>query len=138
NDSVTIGQFAKLMGTGEMRFFELLRRERILIAGGARHNLPYQQHLDTGRFRVNESTYTDLNGRVHLRFQTRITPKGQLWLQRRFFPSMTNAMSETPDMFAPQVEQTIQDIMPSTNPLVPYNETAEQSSLASGTATIDN
>src|SRR5690606_20340734 len=38
-DSVTIGQFAKLMGTGEMRLFEMLRREKILIAGGARHNL---------------------------------------------------------------------------------------------------
>lgn len=102
-DSVTIGQFAKLMSTGEVRFFELLRREKILITGGARHNLPFQQHIDTGRFRVNESTFTDDKGRVHLRFQTRITPKGQLWLQRRFFPQQVNAISPTPDMFALQL-----------------------------------
>lgn len=85
-DTITLGQFAKLMGTGELRLFELLRSEKILITGGARHNLPYQKHIDQGRFRVNESVYMDADGNRRLRFQTRITPKGQAWLQQTYFP----------------------------------------------------
>lgn len=111
NDSITIGQFAKLMGVGEIRLFNFLRREKILITGGARHNLPYQKHIDVGRFKVNESTYTDSDGRVHLKFQTRITPKGQLWLQQTYFPNSVNALAATPDMFAPQLPH-ISEVIP--------------------------
>jgi phage antirepressor YoqD-like protein len=103
-DSVTIGQFAKLMGTGELRLFELLRREQILITGSARHNLPYQKHIDAERFRVIENAFEDEKGRVHLRFQTRITPKGQLWLQRRYFPNDSHALAQVPQLL--QIEST--------------------------------
>lgn len=95
NDTLSIGQFAKLMGVGEVRLFKLMRDERILITGGAKHNLPFQSHIDCGRFEVRESVYTDPETqRNHLRFQTRITPKGQMWLQKKFFPAQAEVLTE--------------------------------------------
>lgn len=120
-DSVTIGQFAKLMGTGELRLFELLRREQILITGSARHNLPYQKHIDAERFRVIENAFEDEKGRVHLRFQTRITPKGQLWLQRRYFPNDSHALAQVPQLL--QIESTALEPASQVPPALPvYSE----------------
>ncbi len=93
-DSLSIGEFAKIMRTGETRLFELLRVNGVLITGGQRHNLPYQYHLDIGRFRVVERAFTDRNGRTHLNAQTRVTPKGQLWIQQRFFPMRKHFLEE--------------------------------------------
>jgi len=44
----TISQVAKVLGYGQRKFFALLRSDRILQKG----NIPYQQFLDHGYFRV--------------------------------------------------------------------------------------
>lgn len=87
-DSLTVAQFSKLMGTGEIVLFRQLRHDKILITGGARNNLPYQNHLDLGRFEVVEKVIIDGRGERRLSCQTRITPKGQLWLQQKYFPQV--------------------------------------------------
>lgn len=92
-DTMSIGQFAKLMNIGEVRLFGLLRNEKVLISGGAKHNLPFQHHIEVGRFVVRETVHKDREtGRTHLRCQTRVTPKGQMWLQQKFFPTMNQAL----------------------------------------------
>jgi prophage antirepressor-like protein len=76
----SIGDVAKVLGTGQNRLFAWLRSTKILMAD----NLPYQNFLDVGYFRVIEQTWTDREGEVHLTTKTLVTGKGLTWLQRRF------------------------------------------------------
>ncbi len=56
----SIQEVAKVLGIGPKHFFKILRDEGLLMSG----NLPYQQHLDAGRFRVIEGRYTDPSARA--------------------------------------------------------------------------
>lgn len=51
-----VGAAAKLLGTGELRLFALLRERQVLMdkarSGTEHHNLPYQRYLDAGYFVV--------------------------------------------------------------------------------------
>jgi anti-repressor protein len=79
-DGQSIGEVAKVLGTGQNRLFRWLRGERILMAS----NLPYQDFIDGGYFRVIEQKWESKAGRVNLATKTLITGKGLLWLQKRF------------------------------------------------------
>lgn len=80
----TISEAAKMLGTGQNRFFEWLREKKILMEGfrGGEKNKPYQQYIDQGYFRVTERQYTDDKGESHLYTRTLITGKGFAWLER--------------------------------------------------------
>ena len=76
---VLIGNFAKSVGIGQRKIFDILRNEKILMTGGNRHNLPFQEYMDRGYFEVSEGTFDD-HGETRLSFTPLITGKGQQWL----------------------------------------------------------
>jgi phage antirepressor YoqD-like protein len=77
---VEVGEFAKTLGTGPIRFFRWLKQQQILMS----NNLPYQRYVDEGYLRVQERTRTDQNGQERTYFVTMVTGKGQVYLQKRF------------------------------------------------------
>lgn len=81
-----IGNFAKTVGLGLKQIFAVLRELRILMSGGNRHNLPFQEYLDRGYFTVAEKPY-EVHGETRLGFQPLITGKGQQWLTKRLIDS---------------------------------------------------
>lgn len=81
-----IGNFAKTVGLGPKQNFAVLRELRILMSGGNRHNLPFQEYLDRGYFTVAEKPY-EVHGETRLGFQPLITGKGQQWLTKRLIDS---------------------------------------------------
>lgn len=81
-----IGNFAKAVGIGPKNIFVILREMKILMTGGNRHNLPFQEYLDRGYFTVVEKPY-EVHGETRLGFQPLITGKGQQWLTKRLLDS---------------------------------------------------
>ncbi|WCH25933.1 phage antirepressor KilAC domain-containing protein [Aeromonas salmonicida] len=79
---VLLGNFAKTVGIGPKKIFAILREMRILMKGGNRHNLLFQQYLDLGYFEVIEKPY-EINGETRLAFSPTITGKGQQWLTHK-------------------------------------------------------
>lgn len=78
-----VGDAAKILGTGEIRLFQLLRDKQILMdrarSGTAHHNLPYQQFIDRGYFTVITRPRPDGE---RITQTTRVTAKGLAWLQK--------------------------------------------------------
>ena len=79
--SISIGDFAKLIGTGQNRLFKKLRDDGFLMV----NNHPMQSAIDRGLLtQVEQTPYTDSKGRSHPAFQTRITGKGQVYFEKRY------------------------------------------------------
>jgi anti-repressor protein len=78
----TIQQVAKVLGTGPNRLFNLLRSHRILM----RDNLPLQEHIDAGRFRVVEGHFRDRHGDLQIYTRTLVTGRGIAYIKRRLMP----------------------------------------------------
>lgn len=74
-----VGHVAKALGTGPVRLWAFLRHEKIVMA----NDLPFQQHLDAGRFKVIEVPYRDRDGAQRIKLETRVTGKGVTFLQQR-------------------------------------------------------
>ncbi|ADW70333.1 phage antirepressor KilAC domain-containing protein [Granulicella tundricola] len=79
----TVQQVAKVLGTGPNRLFDFLRKHSILMPG----NLPHQQHVNAGRFRVVEGHYKDRHGDRQTYTRTLVTGKGLAFIQRRLSES---------------------------------------------------
>jgi len=79
HDTVSIGDFAKAINYGQNRLFEELRNDKILIDSGSKHNQPYQSYIDRGYFELQELTKV-IKDQRKIFFQTRVTPKGQVYL----------------------------------------------------------
>ncbi|WP_435890310.1 phage antirepressor KilAC domain-containing protein, partial [Escherichia coli] len=81
-NGILIGNFAKVVGLKQNALFSWLRQNGILMAFGARKNVPRQQYINAGYFTVKEVVLDDENG-----YQIRLTPqstgKGQQWLTRK-------------------------------------------------------
>lgn len=75
----SVQEIAKVLGTGPNRLFKFLREEGLLM----RNNLPYQQHLDAGYFRVVEKQYNDGRGESHTYTRTLVTGKGLAYIQKK-------------------------------------------------------
>lgn len=69
-----IGAVAKMLGLGQNQLFARLRDEHILITGGRRHNIPYQQYMR--HFKVIASSYEDSDGVSHTTYTTHVKPSG--------------------------------------------------------------
>ena len=79
-NEISIGEFAKILnikGLGEKNLFKWLRDEGYLRL----NNMPYQEFINKGYFRVIEKTREDKNGRIYTYTQTLITGQGQIYLQ---------------------------------------------------------
>lgn len=76
----SIAEVARVLGTGQNRLFRWMRDQHILLS----NNLPYQQYLDAGYFRVIEQTWTHPEGGQRLAVKTLVTGRGLAWLQRRY------------------------------------------------------
>jgi anti-repressor protein len=81
----TFSEVGKVNGIGPHRIFELLEERGIIFKHNGRW-LPYQNHIEAGRFVVRETTYRGTSGADHLVMQTYVTPKGEVWLAKQFFP----------------------------------------------------
>ncbi|QMV33224.1 hypothetical protein 23F_00064 [Ralstonia phage Gerry] len=75
----SVQEVAKVLGTGPNRLFKFLRDEGLLM----RNNLPYQQYIDSGHFRVVEKQYNDPRGESHTYTRTLVTGKGLAYIQKR-------------------------------------------------------
>ncbi len=81
-----IGNFAKAVGLGPKSIFKVLRDQRVLMNGGNRHNLPFQEYIDRGYFEVTERPY-EVNDETRIAFTPLITGKGQQWITQRLIAS---------------------------------------------------
>lgn len=81
---LTVRQAAKALGTGDVTLYRELRARRVLMDehrnGVQNHNLPYQQHLDAGRFEVKVRPFR-AGGVDRVASTTFVTPKGLTWLR---------------------------------------------------------
>lgn len=73
---MSVGTAARILGTGQNRLFTFLRTHRVLISHGDRYNLPYQNHMDLGRFDVKAGTRPDRDGNEVITWTTMLTAKG--------------------------------------------------------------
>ncbi len=79
---ILIGNFAKVVGIGPNKRFAWMCDHKILIASGARRNVPMQEYMDRGYFTVKE-TAVNTNHGIQISFTTKITGRGQQWLTRK-------------------------------------------------------
>ncbi|MBR1764127.1 MAG: phage antirepressor KilAC domain-containing protein [Ruminococcus sp.] len=71
---------------GRTRLFAWLRAKGILMAG----NLPYQEYIERGYFRVKESVF-EMHGEIKTYQQTLVTGKGQQYILARLMKEGTHA-----------------------------------------------
>lgn len=76
-ESVSVGEYAKLINFGRNRLFKWLRASKILD----KNNVPYQTFVNRGYFKLTEKPTL-----VGLKNVTLITGKGQLWLNKKLRP----------------------------------------------------
>jgi len=82
--SQAIGSFAKTLGTGEVTLFRFLREKKIIFVNNDGYNVPYQVHINAGRFEVKEKRL-ELPGRKPRMYpQTRITPRGMEYVGKKW------------------------------------------------------
>ncbi|HDD8996560.1 TPA: phage antirepressor KilAC domain-containing protein [Escherichia coli] len=79
---ILIGNFAKVVGLKQNALFAWLRENGILMAFGARKNVPRQQYINAGYFTVKEVVLDDEDG-YQIRLTPQLTGKGQQWLTRK-------------------------------------------------------
>jgi anti-repressor protein len=76
----TVEEVAKILGTGRNRLFAWLRDRKFFMDS----NLPYQEYIDRGYFRVIERQFDDKRGESHTYTRTLVTGKGLSVIQKRF------------------------------------------------------
>ncbi|WP_320759787.1 phage antirepressor KilAC domain-containing protein [Escherichia coli] len=81
-NGILIGNFAKVVGLKQNALFSWLRENGILMAFGARKNVPFQQYINAGYFTVKEVVLDDEDG-YQIRLTPQLTGKGQQWLTRK-------------------------------------------------------
>lgn len=78
-----IGDFAKVVRIGDkilgpQKMFDYLREKEVLFKRKKRSsNLPYQNHIEAGRFIVRQGSHPNGDGGEDPHFTTYITPKGE-------------------------------------------------------------
>lgn len=79
--SISVGDFAKIIGTGQNRLFKRLRDDGFLLV----NNHPMQSAVERGLLvQVEQTPFADSNGKSHPAFQTRITGKGQVYFEKKY------------------------------------------------------
>ena len=93
-DLIDVNKMAKLCADhgiriGRNRLFAWLRSRGILMGG----NIPYQEYIENGYFRVKESVY-ETNGQTRTYQQTFVTGKGQQYILSRLMKEYGGVMSD--------------------------------------------
>ena len=81
-DSIEMGHVAKVLGIkrmGRNRLFSLLREKKVLD----KNNIPYQQYVDSGYFRILEQKYTVPSGETKINIKTMVFQKGIDFIGRK-------------------------------------------------------
>jgi len=81
-DSVEMGHVAKVLGIkrmGRNRLFSLLREKKVLD----KNNIPYQQYIDLGYFRMLEQKYSVPSGETKINIKTMVFQKGIDFIGRK-------------------------------------------------------
>lgn len=80
-NSITVGEFAKVIGTGEGRLFKWFKENGYLITS----QQPYQSYIERGYFKVIEKVRTSpITGEQVTYFQVLVTGKGQSYFASKF------------------------------------------------------
>ena len=80
-NSITVGEFAKVIGTGEGRLFKWFKENGYLITS----QQPYQSYIERGYFKVIEKVRTSpITGEQVTYFQVLVTGKGQSYFSSKF------------------------------------------------------
>lgn len=92
---ILIGEFAKIlaqngMETGQNRLFEYLRSEGIMGRRGNRHNVPAQEYIEAGYFRLTYRVIQRSDGSQQSKPTPYLTPRGQIWLTKRLGVTFEN------------------------------------------------
>lgn len=92
---VLIGEFAKVLAQnghkiGQNRLFERLRNEGILGKSGHRYNVPAQEYVESGYFRLSYRVIQHSNGSQESKATSYLTPRGQIWLTKRLGVTFEN------------------------------------------------
>ena len=80
-DAVAMKEVAKVLGIkgmGRNKLFKFLRDNKILD----RNNMPYQEYVDRGYFRVIEQRYNTNNGDIKITFTTLVYNKGIEYIRK--------------------------------------------------------
>lgn len=81
-DTHTMAEAAKILGTGRVRLFQWLREHHYLYLDGRDH-LPYQSHMDAGLFKLVIEPFEDAHGRDRCYSKVLVTGKGIVAIQRK-------------------------------------------------------
>lgn len=80
---VKLGNFAKTIGLGPRKIFQVLRDMHVLMScAGDRYNLPFQKYINLGYFTVCQRTF-ETNSEPRISHTALITGKGERWLTKR-------------------------------------------------------
>jgi phage antirepressor YoqD-like protein len=80
--AVDLGRAAKILnfaGIGRNKLFEFLRNARVLMPD----NIPYQEYVDRGYFRVIEDCYKSEDGETRVCLRTMAYQKGIGYMRRK-------------------------------------------------------
>lgn len=81
-ESIEMGQVAKVLGirgVGRNKLFSMLRDKKVLD----KNNIPYQQFVDCGYFRVLEQKYTVASGETKINVKTMVFQKGVDFISKK-------------------------------------------------------
>lgn len=87
--SCLVGELAKIITQngyeiGQNRLFKWLRDNGYLGKFGERKNIPQQQYIEQGLFKLKKGTFTDNSGTVHTTTTVKVTGKGQEYFINKF------------------------------------------------------
>lgn len=78
-----VAKVLNVPGLGQKGLFGFLRSHGVLMQGGSTsHNLPYQRHMNLGRFEVKVTKYQRPDGRTVSSKTPYVTPKGVEYIAR--------------------------------------------------------
>ena len=81
-DAIEMGHVAKVLGIkrmGRNRLFSLLRDKKVLD----KNNIPYQQFVESGYFRILEQKYTVPSGETQINIKTMVFQKGIDFIRKK-------------------------------------------------------
>lgn len=79
NDSISLGDFSKVIGWGRNNLFKQMRDDKYLMS----NNIPYQRYVENGYFILIEVPVL-IGGKVEIKFQPRLNVSGQRYFQKKY------------------------------------------------------
>lgn len=86
---IQIGELAKIIAQnginiGRNRMFQWMRDNNFLCTRNDMKNIPRQQYIDNGYFKIHKYVYTNRQGKDEIAKVVYVTPKGQQYFVKRF------------------------------------------------------